>query len=96
MPSFLELQTLVRTQKQHDKVITHIVELLDSQFLPVGGGDPLSVMLDDDGARIPDSVFEDVIHNLLDPERERARREVERILSSNVSLTPAPLPTEKP
>ena len=87
MSTFKELQTRLSTAKFKSAVYQHLVNYLEADFRPVAGADAKKVIITDEKVRVPDTVIEIVVKEILTG-LTYSTTEVEQIL--NLSLGPTP------
>jgi hypothetical protein len=95
MSTFGELQTRLTAAKQKKIVLQHLIDHLDTNFVPSGGNKPKNFLLDEQKVPLPSSAFESVIADLLLAESQELDQEIHTILQATVAPQAAPQQTTK-
>jgi hypothetical protein len=94
--TFSELQQRLSDAKNRKAILLKLVEYVDENFLPNGGGEPKMLLLTDDKIPVPTEMFEAVVADTLTAEIQQVDQLMTTILASPLAPpTAAPAPPKK-
>ena len=94
MPTFSELNQQLAVLKNTKTVIEHLMQYIDTNFLPQSGQDPTKTLLNDDKLPVPQEIIEGFVTNVLVAELQSINANITAINDTNLApATPAPQET---
>lgn len=90
--TFVELQNNLNQMRYKRTVLSKLVEIMDSEFMPDADGKPKMVLLTEEKVKVPEASFDEVANDL-NAWIKTIQAEELKLLNSKVDLTP---PSEPP
>lgn len=92
MPTFSELSQQLSVLKNKKTVVEHLVQYIDTNFMPQAGQQPTKTLLNDDKLPVPQDVIETVVTSVLVAELNDINERITAI--NNTNLAPGVVPQE--
>lgn len=91
MPTFSELSQQLVVLKNSKTVVEHLMQYIDTNFLPQAGQEPLKTLLNDDKLPVPQEIIEGFVTGVLVAELQSINADIASINNTNLApSTPAP------
>jgi hypothetical protein len=87
--TFSELQNRLSDAKFRKAILLKLIEHIDENFLPNGGGEPKMLLLTDDKIPVPVAMFEAVVEDTLNAEVKQVDQVMNNIMTAPIAA-PAP------
>jgi hypothetical protein len=92
MPTFNELNEQLKTLKNKKTVVEHLVQYVDTNFMPQAGQEPTKTLLNDEKLPVPQEAIETVVTSVLVAELNDINERIAAI--NNTNLAPVVVPPE--
>lgn len=93
MPTYSELSEQVKLLKNTKTIVEHLMQYIDTNFMPQAGQPPTKTLLNDDKLPVPVEVIEAFVTGVLVAELNAANADIANINSMNLASVQVPQET---